>query len=132
MKRQRSVMGPASSLARRLFRTLNKVTEPLVRRGLGSPFAGPGLVVVETTGNRTGLPRRVPLLGVRTGNSVLVSTARPNGAWVRNLERDPRAEVWSAGCARPATATVHRLPAGAYVHLRDGRDRSVSPTSVAS
>jgi hypothetical protein len=42
--------------ARRPFQLINKIVEPLVRLGFVSPHAGPGLVVVETTGHRTGMP----------------------------------------------------------------------------
>jgi deazaflavin-dependent oxidoreductase (nitroreductase family) len=109
--------------ARRLFQLINKIVEPLVRLGFVSPHAGPGLVVVETTGHRTGLPRRVPLLGLRAGESVIVTTVRPNSSWVRNLEDHPQAEVWSGGIRRRATAEVHRLSTGAYVRL-DATSRS--------
>lgn len=100
-----------ASSTRKLFRAISATAEPLVRRGVGSPIAGPGLVVVETTGRRTGLPRRVPLVGLRSGDSVIVSTVRTSSARVRNLEDDPRAEVWSGGRAWPATATVRRMAA---------------------
>ncbi len=121
-----------ASSTQRLFRAMNRVMVPLVRCGVGSPIAGPGLVVLETTGRKTGRPRRVPLVGPRAGRSVIVSTVRTNSAWVRNLEDHSGAEVWSGGRARPATATVRRLPTGANVCLRMGeRPRSVSwPASV--
>jgi deazaflavin-dependent oxidoreductase (nitroreductase family) len=111
------------ALARPLLRLINKIVDPLVRLGFVSPHAGPGLVVVETTGNRTGLPRRVPLFGLRAGESVIVSTFRPNSTWVRNLEDHPQAEFWSGGIRRRATAVVHRLSTGAYVRL-DATSRS--------
>src|ERR1051326_8090630 len=39
----------------RLFRALNAVLEPSVRKGFGSPPLAPGaLIVLETTGHRTG------------------------------------------------------------------------------
>ncbi len=60
--------------------------------------------MVETTGRVSGLPRRVPLLGVRVGGTVLVSTVRRRSRWVRNLEATPVARVWLHGRARPARA----------------------------
>ena len=106
---------------KRVFRAVNAVVEPAVRRGFASPLVGLGLIVVETTGRRTGLARRVPLVAWRVGDSVFVTTVRRNSAWVRNLEDDPQATVWSAGHKRPSAATVRRLPAGAAVHLRRSR-----------
>jgi hypothetical protein len=45
------------------FRTLNALGESAVRAGCGSPGLFPvGMVVLETTGAKSGLPRRVPLL----------------------------------------------------------------------
>ena len=76
-------VGLRNTPARQLFELINKMVEPLVRLGFGSPNAGPGLVVVEATGHRTGLPRRVPLLGLRAAESV-ITTFRPNSTWVRD------------------------------------------------
>ena len=102
----------------RVFRALNGVVEPLVRAGVGSTVAGPGAFVVETTGHRSGRPRRVPLFGKRVGDTVIVSTVRADSQWIRNLEHEPAATVWIGGRPRPATATVSRLPAGAVASLR--------------
>jgi deazaflavin-dependent oxidoreductase (nitroreductase family) len=102
----------------RFFRTLNRFVDPVVRAGLGNSLAGPGAFVVETTGRRSGLPRRVPLLGNRVGDTIIVSTIRDNSQWIRNLEQHPIADVWVAGRPRPATATVVRVPGGAVARLR--------------
>ena len=46
------------SIEREFFRTLNRVVEPLVRAGVGSPRIVPGgLIVLETAGRKSG--RRV-------------------------------------------------------------------------
>ena len=103
---------------RRFFQTLNRFVEPAVRAGLGSSLGGPGAYVVETTGRRSGLPRRVPLLATRLGDTIIVSTIRDDSQWIRNLEHHPYADVWIAGRARPATATVVRVPGAAVAHLR--------------
>jgi F420H(2)-dependent quinone reductase len=102
----------------RFFRALNRVVEPVVRAGLGSSLAGPGAFVVETTGRRSGKRRRVPLLGKRIGDTIVVSTIRADSQWVRNLEHDPVADVWLAGRPRRATATVIRLRGATIASLR--------------
>ena len=65
-----------------LFRGLNAVLEPLVRSGVGATGPWPtGLVVVETRGRTTGRAVRVPLLGTRVGDLVVVSTVRGRAHW---------------------------------------------------
>jgi len=82
---------------------------PAVRVGLGNPWPlGGGLILVETTGRRSGLPRQVPLVAGRVGDSLVVSTVRADSQWLRNLEADPRVRLWLTGRARSATAQVHR------------------------
>lgn len=100
-----------TDLTRTLFRTLNRFVGPAVRAGLGSPLpVGLGAVVLESTGRISGEPREVPLIGLRVGDRVVVSTVRSRSQWVRNLEADDRAAVWFCGERHPATATVQRGP----------------------
>lgn len=89
------------------FRVLNRFVVPAVKAGLGSPLPiGAGLVVLETTGRSSGLPRQVPLVAARFGANVAVSTVRPKSQWVRNLQADPQASVWVGGRKREGTATI--------------------------
>lgn len=93
------------------FRTLNAIVDPLVRDGRLAPLpVGGGLVVLETTGRRTGRLRKVPLAATRIGDTVVVSTIRPDSQWLRNLEACPEAGVWIRGHRRPARAEVRRGP----------------------
>jgi len=91
-----------------VLRTVNRVVEPAVRAGVGNAIAGPGLFVLETTGRRSGLTRRVPLVGARLGDTIVVSTIRAKSEWVRNLEHDAAAGVWLGGRRRPVRASVTR------------------------
>jgi deazaflavin-dependent oxidoreductase (nitroreductase family) len=90
---------------------MNRFVKPLVRAGLGSPLPiGLGAVVLESTGRVTGEPREVPLLGLRVGQRVVVSTVRNRSQWVKNLEADADAAVWFGGKRHAARADVRRGP----------------------
>ena len=96
---------------RRAFSALNAVVRPAVQAGLGNPFPiGAGAVVLETTGRRSGLPRLVPVLSTRKGDTLTVSTVRSDSQWIRNAEADANVAVWLGGRRREAVATVRRGP----------------------
>ena len=97
----------------------NRVVGPMAQAGIGTPILpfSVGLVVLETTGRRTGRTRQVPLLANRRGQTVQVMTVRPDSQWVKNLEAEPRAAVWYAGRPHPVVATVTRRGGLAKVTL---------------
>lgn len=106
---------PLTELRRRAaqqgFRSLNRMVVPAVKAGFGSPPPiGAGLVVLETRGRSSGLPRQLPLVAARFGSHVAVSTVRPRSQWVKNLQADPEASVWVNGRKRGGTATVETGP----------------------
>lgn len=98
----------AKSIEVEFFRTLNRVVEPMVRAGLGSPRIAPGgFIVLETTGRKSGRKFRTPLAATRLGDYVLVATFRgKRSQWVRNLDAKPRVRYWLGGRAREAKAFV--------------------------
>lgn len=96
------------SLEQRFFRRLNGVVEPLVRAGVGSPANLPaGLIVLETTGFRSGRKRRTPLWSWRLGRYRLVATARgARSFWVKNLGARPVNRFYVGGERRESEAIV--------------------------
>jgi deazaflavin-dependent oxidoreductase (nitroreductase family) len=89
-------------LADRVHRVANPVMRPLAR-------VVPGMAVIETTGRRTGLPRRNPVSGRLDGDSFwLVSEHGTDSQYVRNIEADPRVRLRIGG--RWRTGTAHLLP----------------------
>ncbi|MFD8304398.1 nitroreductase/quinone reductase family protein [Streptomyces sp. NPDC059690] len=69
----------------------------------------PTHTLLETTGRTSGLPRRTPVGGRRTGGSFwLVSEFGERSQYVRNIKADPRVRVRLRG--RWHTGTAHLLP----------------------
>ena len=97
-----------ASVEREFFRRLNAVVEPAVRFGVGSPRLAPaGLIVLESTGFKSGLKRRTPLTAVKLGPYVIVSTVRGERSfWVRNLRKRPRVRYWRGGREHETRAFV--------------------------
>jgi hypothetical protein len=101
----------ADDIQQQVFRTMNRFVKPLVKAGLASPLPiGLGAVVLETTGRVSGEPREVPVLGLRIGSRVMVSTVRDGSQWVKNLEADDTSAVWYCGKRHATTARVQRGP----------------------
>ncbi|TDT32287.1 deazaflavin-dependent oxidoreductase (nitroreductase family) [Streptomyces sp. BK208] len=67
----------------------------------------PGQTLLETTGRVSGLPRRTPVGGRRTGDSFwLVSEFGERSQYVRNIRADPRVRVRLRGRWYPGTARL--------------------------
>lgn len=92
-----------------LYRALNSFVEPVVRAGLGSPcvISPAGLIVLETRGRESGLPRRVTLVGMLIGGCVVAGTFRVGRSqWLRNVRHTPDVRYWLGGQEREARAYV--------------------------
>ena len=96
------------TLERNFFRGLNTFVEPAVRRGILSPRCAPvGLIVLESTGYKSGALRKTPLLATHIGDYVLVSTGRAKRSfWVRNLQQQPHVRFHLGGKIKKATSYV--------------------------
>ncbi len=72
---------------------------------LGIPL--PGIAIVETTGRKSGLPRRTPVGKAVQGDTLWVVAEHGHRAsWVRNVQANPRVRVrlgrrWRTGTATP-------------------------------
>jgi deazaflavin-dependent oxidoreductase (nitroreductase family) len=91
-----------------VFRLLNAVVEPAVRRGIGSSALTPAsLIVLETVGFKSGATRRTPLWSICLGRYRIVSTARGDRSfWVKNLLKQPKAIYYLGGKPRKSRAIV--------------------------
>jgi deazaflavin-dependent oxidoreductase (nitroreductase family) len=84
-------------------RVLNPPIRALASRGLA-----PGVALLETTGRKSGEPRRTPVsngLQRETNTFWIVAEMGRKAAYVRNIEADPRVRVrvrgrWRTGVAR--------------------------------
>lgn len=96
------------ALERTLFRSLNALVEPAVRRGVASSRLLPvSLIVLESTGFKSGSARRTPLWSIAVGPYRVISTARGDRSfWVKNLQKTPQARYFIGGKPRSASALV--------------------------
>jgi deazaflavin-dependent oxidoreductase (nitroreductase family) len=86
-----------------------RLLNPLMRRALEAGVVPRGWALLETTGRRSGLPRRVPVGdGLRGDTFWIVAEHGRHADYVRNVERDPRVRVKVRGQWRSGTA--HVLP----------------------
>ena len=94
-----------------------RLLNPLMRRLLEAGLVPRGWALLETTGRRSGEPRRVPVgNGLRGGQFWIVAEHGRHANYVRNIEHDPRVRVkvgrrWLTGTAhlRPDDDPLERL-----------------------
>jgi deazaflavin-dependent oxidoreductase (nitroreductase family) len=100
---------PSSDRKRRLItalqvRVLNPPIKALAARGLA-----PGVALLETTGRKSGAPRRTPVskgLDRATDTFWIVAEHGRRSAYVRNIEADPRVRLRIGRRWRTGTASV--------------------------
>ena len=86
-----------------------RIVNPGVRRMLERGIAPKSVALLETTGRRSGQPRRTPVgNGLRDRHFWIVTEHGRRAAYVKNIEADPRVRVkvgrrWYSG-------TAHVLP----------------------
>jgi deazaflavin-dependent oxidoreductase (nitroreductase family) len=82
-----------------------RVVNPMVRFGLERGIAPKTVALLETTGRRSGEPRRTPVgNGLRGDTFWIVTEHGRRAAYVRNIEANPRVRVkvgrqWRTGTA---------------------------------
>ena len=91
-----------------LFRRINGVVEPLVKKGVFSSKVAPAsLILLETTGFKSGQPRRTPVWSLGVGRYRIVGTARGDRSfWVKNLLKDSAISYFLGGKAVSSEAIV--------------------------
>ena len=84
-----------------------KLLNPFVRAAARAGLPLPGVVILETTGRRSGQPRRAPVGKALEGDTLwVVAEHGRRAAYVRNIEANPRVRVrvgrrWRTGTAVP-------------------------------
>jgi deazaflavin-dependent oxidoreductase (nitroreductase family) len=85
-----------------------RLFNPLVKAAANAGLAVPGIAILETTGGKTGRPRRTPLGASVDGDTCwIVAEHGRKAAYVRNIEADPSVRIkigrrWRSGTAHPA------------------------------
>lgn len=112
------------------FRVLNRFMLVMWRLGLGGQMAGPRrgyVMVLVTTGRKTGLRRPVPLnFAEEPGSVFCLAGFGKTTHWLINLLADPRCEVWLPdgrrlrGTAEIITDETHRIAMVRRVLIRAG------------
>jgi deazaflavin-dependent oxidoreductase (nitroreductase family) len=86
-----------------------RLLNPVMVRALDAGLVPRGWALLETTGRRSGQPRRVPVGdGLRGDTFWIVAEHGRHADYVRNIEADPRVRVKARG--RWRTGTAHVLP----------------------
>ncbi|MDX2468806.1 MAG: nitroreductase/quinone reductase family protein [Acidimicrobiia bacterium] len=132
---------------RRAFRFLNRKMLLMWRLGLGWQMANPAtgyIMVLATTGRKTGERRLVPLNFAEHGDTIYcLAGFGTTTHWLLNLQADPLCEVWLpdgrrlAGHGELVTNEVHRVDLVREILVRSGfaaklAEPDVDPSTAAN
>jgi deazaflavin-dependent oxidoreductase (nitroreductase family) len=98
--------GPGSWLFARILHPLDRLTHRLTggRRTVAGSLAGLPIVMLTTTGQRSGTRRTVPVLGLPTSEGLVVVASsygqEHHPGWYHNLRANPEGEVTVDGATR--------------------------------
>jgi deazaflavin-dependent oxidoreductase (nitroreductase family) len=82
---------------------------PFVKTAVRAGIPLPGIAILETTGRKSGQPRRTPVGKAVEGDTLwIVAEHGLKAAWVRNVQANPRVRVRIG--RRWVTGTAHPLP----------------------
>jgi deazaflavin-dependent oxidoreductase (nitroreductase family) len=84
----------------------HRLLNPFVKAAARAGLPLPGLVILETTGRKTGRPRRTPVGKALEGDTLWVLAEHRRGGYVRNIEANPRVRVRIGRTWRDGTAKV--------------------------
>jgi deazaflavin-dependent oxidoreductase (nitroreductase family) len=84
----------------------HRLLNPFVKAAARAGLPLPSLVILETTGRKSGQPRRTPVGKALEGDTLWVLAEHRRGGYVRNIEANPRVRVRIGGEWRTGTASV--------------------------
>jgi deazaflavin-dependent oxidoreductase (nitroreductase family) len=86
-----------------------RLFNPLVKAATNAGLAVPGIAILETTGRKSGRPRRTPVGRSVAGDTLwIVAEHGRNAGYVRNIQADPRVRIKIG--RRWRTGTAHVMP----------------------
>jgi deazaflavin-dependent oxidoreductase (nitroreductase family) len=109
--RRFAASGPGSFLFARVLHHIDRPVYRLTggRHTFANLVSGIPVVMLTTTGARSGVPRTVPVLGLPTPDGLVVIASNfgqeQHPAWYYNLRANPKGRVTSNGVSRPFRAT---------------------------
>jgi deazaflavin-dependent oxidoreductase (nitroreductase family) len=86
-----------------------RLFNPLVKAATNAGLAVPGIAILETTGRKSGRPRRTPVGRSVDGDTLwIVAEHGRNAGYVRNIQADPTVRIKIG--RRWRTGTAHVMP----------------------
>ncbi len=96
-----------STRARFALAIQRRLLNPILRRALEAGLPVPGLALLETTGRKSGQPRRTPVTNGLHGATFWVVSEQGGAAdYVQNIAENPRVRVKVGGGWRQGTARI--------------------------